>query len=124
MNQLISLEEFFTNTFLLYQNLFSTTTQSSTHIYERIGAAAGCVLGNAITGIMTIVLLQLSQLPPTSAIYAIYVTVMYLGFPMTVLSQLSTGPMLDRIAPANQKGFVQGLNTVSMYSLLVGRLPD
>lgn len=88
---------------------------SSTHIYARIGAAGGCVWGNFMTGIMTIVLLQLAQIQPTSTtVYGIYVALMYLGFPLTVLSQLSTGPMLDRISPPNKKGFVQGLNTTTM----------
>ena len=32
------------------------------------------------------------------------------GFPFTVLSQLTTGPMLDAIAPEDQIGFIQGLN--------------
>lgn len=36
------------------------------------------------------------------------------GFPFTVLSQLTTGPMLDAIAPEDQIGFIQGLNNSSM----------
>ena len=88
---------------------------TSTHLYNRIGAAAGCVWGNFMTGVMTIILLQLSQIQPTSnTIYIVYIALLYSGFPLTVLSQLSTGPMLDRIAPPNQKGFVQGLNTTIM----------
>ena len=36
------------------------------------------------------------------------------GFPFTVLSQLTTGPMLDVIAPKDKIGYVQGLNNSSM----------
>ena len=46
--------------------------------------------------------------------FALFVAVMYAGFPMTVLSQLTTGPMLDVIAPADRIGYVQGLNNAAM----------
>jgi hypothetical protein len=39
---------------------------------------------------------------------------MYAGFPFTVFSQLTTGPMLDVIAPKDKIGYVQGLNNASM----------
>ena len=39
---------------------------------------------------------------------------MYLGFPLTVISQLSTGPMLDIIAPENKIGYCQGMNNTVM----------
>ena len=39
---------------------------------------------------------------------------MYAGFPFTVFSQLTTGPMLDAIAPEDKIGYVQGLNNSSM----------
>ena len=35
-------------------------------------------------------------------------------YPTTVISQLSTGPMLEVIAPPSRRGFVQGLNTAAM----------
>lgn len=76
---------------------------------------SGCVLGNFLTALMTIALLQIGIITPaTTATFAIFVTVMYVGFPMTVISQLSTGPMLDMIAPASRRGFVQGMNTSVM----------
>lgn len=52
--------------------------------------------------------------PPTSALYAGFIVVLYAGFPWTVLSQLSTGPMIDRISPVHRRGFAQGLNTTAM----------
>mmetsp|Transcript_9995 Transcript_9995/g.11986 ORF Transcript_9995/g.11986 Transcript_9995/m.11986 type:complete len:296 (+) Transcript_9995:147-1034(+) len=39
---------------------------------------------------------------------------MYAGFPFTVFSQLTTGPMLDVIAPEDKIGYVQGLNNAGM----------
>jgi len=42
------------------------------------------------------------------------VATLYTGFPFTVISQLSTGPMLDMIAPVDKKGFAQGANTTVM----------
>ena len=39
---------------------------------------------------------------------------MYIGFPFTVFSQLTTGPMLDIIAPEDKIGYVQGLNNAAM----------
>ena len=46
--------------------------------------------------------------------YHLFVTVLYCAFPLTVISQLSTGPMLDRIAPLDQRGQIQGLNMAAM----------
>lgn len=44
------------------------------------------------------------------------------GFPFTVLSQLTTGPMLDSIAPEDKIGYVQGLNNASMnFGMAIGR---
>lgn len=39
---------------------------------------------------------------------------MYGGFPFTVFSQLTTGPMLDVLAPDDKIGYVQGLNNMAM----------
>jgi hypothetical protein len=38
----------------------------------------------------------------TTAFFAGFVAVMYCGFPFTVFSQLTTGPMLDAIAPKDK----------------------
>jgi hypothetical protein len=50
----------------------------------------------------------------TTAMFGIFVFVMYAGFPFTVFSQLTTGPMLDVIAPIDKIGYVQGLNNAAM----------
>lgn len=48
--------------------------------------------------------------PPTNTTYGLFIAALYTGFPLTVLSQLSTGLMLDALAPENKRGYVQGLN--------------
>lgn len=55
----------------------------------------------------------LSQ-PATEGAFAAFVIVLYAGFPFTVFSQLTTGPMLDVIAPEDKIGYVQGLNNAAM----------
>lgn len=57
---------------------------------------------------------MIGNLPATQLSFAFFVIVMYGGFPFTVFSQLTTGPMLDVIAPQDKIGFVQGLNNSSM----------
>lgn len=84
-------------------------------VYAKIGAAGGCVLGNVITAIVTIIVLQIVLINPASnGTYGGFIAVFYTGFPFTVISQLSTGPMLDMIAPLDKKGFAQGANTTVM----------
>jgi len=84
-------------------------------IFHKIGPAGGCVLGNAITGVVTIALLLVSTIYPASqATYAIFFTLLYVAYPVTVISQLSTGPMVDALAPVSQRGLCQGLNNFTM----------
>mmetsp|Transcript_36225 Transcript_36225/g.79299 ORF Transcript_36225/g.79299 Transcript_36225/m.79299 type:complete len:552 (+) Transcript_36225:412-2067(+) len=83
-------------------------------LFNKIGAAGGCVVGNIMTAVVTVALLFLGSGEPNTAYLAGFITVMYVGFPCTVISQLSTGPMLDRIAPVNKRGWVQGINSVTM----------
>jgi hypothetical protein len=84
-------------------------------IFSKIGAAGGCVTGNIITAIVTMALLFVaSDAPATSGWFAAFVAILYCGFPFTVFSQLSTGPMLDSISPVHKRGFTQGLNTSVM----------
>lgn len=81
-------------------------------VFQKFGVAAGCVAGNAITGVLTIVLLLIANIdPPTSGTFAGFVIAMYAGYPFTVMSQLSTSPMLDRITPVDKRGQVQGFYT-------------
>lgn len=75
----------------------------SPFFFRKLGTAGGCILGNIITGITTIMLLYIGLAPPTEASFGIFVALLYLCFPFTVISQLSTGPMLDFIAPVNKR---------------------
>ena len=60
------------------------------------------ILGNVVTGIVTIALLYTAMAPPTTATFAIFVALLYLSFPFTVFSQLSTGPMLEATSPSDK----------------------
>ena len=85
------------------------------HMFRRYGPATSCVGANLLTGLVTVGLLQIATInPPTIASFAIFAAVLYVTFPATVISQLSTGPMLDRIAPPDQRGAIQGYNTATM----------
>lgn len=84
------------------------STQMTPKIFRMIGVAGACVFGNLATAIVTGLLLMIGNLPATQLAFAFFVIVMYGGFPFTVFSQLTTGPMLDVIAPEDKIGFVQG----------------
>lgn len=84
------------------------------HLYKRIGPALSAAMANILTGAVTVALLWIAKANATTTTFAIFVTVLYLAFPLTVISQLSTGPMLDRIAPESQRGQIQGYNMAMM----------
>jgi MFS family permease len=90
------------------------STLITPHVFAKIGVAGTCVVGNAFTGLLTIALLLIGNGPATQAAFAGFVVVLYAGFPITVFSQLTTGPMLDVLAPNDKIGFVQGLNNSAM----------
>jgi hypothetical protein len=79
--------------------------------FQNAGVGLSCVLANLLTGVIILALLYVTTIePPTTSSFALYASIMYVGFPFTVISQLSTGPMLDRITPLHKKGFIQGIN--------------
>jgi hypothetical protein len=57
-------------------------------IYNKIGLAGGCVVGNIVTGAVTISLLYIALAPPTSSTFAIFVTIFFCSFPFAVISQV------------------------------------
>ena len=78
-------------------------------VFARFGLAAGNVFGNFSTGVITVALLFISNVePPTRGTFAAFVCTLYIGFPFTVLSQLATSPMLDRLSPEDKRGVVMG----------------
>lgn len=84
-------------------------------VFGKIGASGCCVFGNVFTGLLTMALLLIGgYAPATELAFGFFVFVMYGGFPFTVFSQLTTGPMLDVIAPEDKLGYVQGLNNAAM----------
>ena len=81
-------------------------------VFQSIGLACTCVIGNVITGVVTIILLLVANIEePSTGTFIGFVVALYVGYPFTVMSQLSTSPMLDRIAPLNRRGLVQGTYT-------------
>lgn len=91
------------------------STQMTPQFFEKLGVAGTCVFGNSCTAVVTGLLLMIgAAFPATPLSFGFFVAVMYGGFPFTVFSQLTTGPMLDAIAPEDKIGFVQGLNNSSM----------
>lgn len=71
------------------------STMITPFIFKKIGIASTCVIGNSFTAILTIALLFIAtEGPASTAGFAGFVVVMYAGFPVTVWSQLTTGPML------------------------------
>ena len=95
------------------------STQVTPWTFSKVGVAGTCVIGNLCTAVVTGLLLMIANFPATSLTFGFFVFVMYAGFPFTVLSQLTTGPMLDVIAPEDKIGYVQGLNNSSMVSHLM-----
>lgn len=90
------------------------STAITPYIFARIGIAATCVFGNVFTAVVTVLLLMIANGPATEGFFIAFVCVMYAGFPFTVFSQLTTGPMLDVLAPEDKVGYVQGLNNMAM----------
>jgi len=91
-------------------------------LFQRFGPALSCTVANLLTSGVIVALLQIGSIdPPTFTTYCIFVSVLYIAFPFTVISQLSTAPMMDRITPLHQRGYVQGLNMATMnFATAVG----
>ena len=87
----------------------------SPKVFGNFGMAGSCVLANILTAFVTISLMYIAlSAPATSGWFGAFVAILYCGYPVTVFSQLSTGPMLDIISPVNKRGYTQGLNTSVM----------
>lgn len=104
---------------------------ASPPLFARFGFGFSAVVANIITGGAIVSLLQIATATsPTSTTYGLFVAVLYLSFPLTVISQLTTAPMLERIAPPDKRGHVQSLNAtflnigLAVGPLLLGLLAD
>jgi len=89
--------------------------------FKKYGYAGACVFGNLITAVATVALLYIAMpalddkgLSSASALFVIFAIFLYSFYPITVISQLSTGPMLEAIAPVSKRGYVQGLSSAAM----------
>jgi len=94
--------------FLSYDNGFGN--RASPMIFKKIGIALSCVVANVMTSVIIISLIYVSEIAATKGSFALYVIILYVGFPMTIISNLTTGPMLDRVAPYEKKAIILGIN--------------
>ncbi len=66
------------------------------------------------TGVVIIALLYIGLAPASNATFGAFVALLYACFPFTVISQLSTGPMLEATSPPDKRGLAQGVNITVM----------
>ncbi len=83
-------------------------------VYAKLGFGGGCVLGNLLTAVHCVILLFMGRMNATATNYGLFVFAVYFGFPLTYLSQFTTGPMLDAITPEDMRGTINGLNNFAM----------
>mmetsp|Transcript_46454 Transcript_46454/g.129429 ORF Transcript_46454/g.129429 Transcript_46454/m.129429 type:complete len:728 (+) Transcript_46454:189-2372(+) len=81
---------------------------------QKIGLGASVVLGNFITAFFTAALLIVGVYVTDdgSGMLAVFLVIFLGGYPCTILSQLTTAPMLDKISPPEMRGTIQGYNTL------------
>lgn len=104
---------------LLFSLILITAAPSSVvapFLYKRFGIAATCVMANIMTAVIILGLVWAAAQPASEGSFALFASIIYLGVPLAVISNLSTGPMLDRVSPRDFKNFAQGINT-ACYSL-------
>ena len=72
-----------------------------------------------MTAVIILGLVWAAAQPASEGSFALFASIIYLGVPLAVISNLSTGPMLDRVSPRHLKNFTQGINS-ACYSLANG----
>mmetsp|Transcript_788 Transcript_788/g.1243 ORF Transcript_788/g.1243 Transcript_788/m.1243 type:complete len:213 (-) Transcript_788:43-681(-) len=99
--------------------------------FAKFGLPLTCIGAMCFTGIVTFALLMIANInPPSAWTLAAFIITIYLSYPITVLSQLAASPMLDRIAPIDKRGYVQGVFstnfnlTLAISPWLLGLLAD
>jgi len=105
---------------VLFVFMILPTVYIGPKLFEKIGSGMSCVLGNLFTGLLTIALLLIGNGPATRSMYIAFVAVMYAGFPLTAISNMSSNPMLDAISPVEMRGYVQGMHgTIMNFSAAI-----
>ena len=75
---------------------------ASTFVFERFGVAKTCTLANFLTAFGIVALFYVATIEPaTSVTFGGAVAILYLFVPVIIMSQISTGPMLNRYAFCN-----------------------
>ena len=97
---------------------------------QQLGNATGAVVGNILTMAVTVGLLYITKADATNSTFMWFVILLYGGYPFTVLSQLTTGPMVDAVCPPERKGEIQGYGNAIMAivgplaSVILGNVAD
>eukprot|EP00569_Conticribra_weissflogii_P009627 CAMPEP_0171367188 /NCGR_PEP_ID=MMETSP0879-20121228/5928_1 /TAXON_ID=67004 /ORGANISM="Thalassiosira weissflogii, Strain CCMP1336" /LENGTH=487 /DNA_ID=CAMNT_0011875187 /DNA_START=14 /DNA_END=1474 /DNA_ORIENTATION=- len=99
-------------------------------VNKKLGVAISTIISNLITAGAIIALLSVAAIdPPTHSSFVLYATIIYATFPFALLSQLSSGAMLDRVTPHDQKSLAQGINNslydfATIFTILFGWISD
>lgn len=111
--------------------IFVPRHRATPKIFEKVGVALSCVIANIMTACVILSLIFTANIePPTNASFALYVCILYIGFPLAVISNLTTGPMLDRVTPLEKKTMLQGVNAAifdtvgAIFPVVFGLIAD
>ena len=64
-------------------------------VTSKLGQGGACVLGNLLTAVFQLALLVVGiRMDSTTGSLALFLVLFFIGYPMTILSQLTTGPQL------------------------------
>jgi hypothetical protein len=95
-------------------------------LYKNAGFSGGFILGNIITGGVTLALMYAAKEISQSG-FVTFMVLFYCAFPFTVFSQLTTAPMIDIISPVDKRGTMQGYNNAGKvrdaYAAVVATAP-
>ena len=70
---------------------------ASPFLFDKFGHAISCVCANILTGGTIVALLFVATIEPAAATtFGTAIGILYVSLPLTVVSQISTAPMLDR----------------------------
>jgi len=82
---------------------------------QKIGLGPSVVLGNFITAFFTAALLIVGVyvIGDGKDMLAVYLLIFLGGYPCTILSQLTTAPMIDKVSPISRRGEMQAYNSLA-----------
>lgn len=72
------------------------------------------MLSNILTAVGIAACVCVAMIEPSRGTLLGFMALLYCMVPFTVLSQLTTAPLLGRLAPMNRRGYLQGINVTVM----------